>query len=155
MTTTTTGRAVDAGTIHALTASYRSLVKAGQGSVRSAWRFGQCVDSFSEAYTLAQLADSMGLSSGTLYRYHRLFAAYQRPELAVQASEQLQTFNIDIIWRLHDDLHPVEHARPMAGRRYRYRCHSCQSTDVGREELAPDEAELADAVDDAVAHADA
>jgi hypothetical protein len=151
MTTTTTGRAVDAGTVHALTASYRSLVKAGNGSVRSAWRFGQCIDSFSEAYTLAQLADAMGLSSGTLYRYHRLFAAYQRPELAVQASEQLETFNIDTLWRLHDDLHPVEHGRPMAGRRYRYRCHSCQSTDVGREEMSAEEAALADAVDEAVA----
>lgn len=153
--TTTTGRAVDAGTVRSLQASYKSLVKAGNDSVRSAWRFGQCIDSFTDAYTKAQLADAMGLSVGTLHRYHRLFAAYQRPELAVQASEQLETFNIDIIWELHDQLHPVSHARPMAGRRYRYRCHSCQSTDVGREELAPDEAELADAVDDAVAHADA
>jgi hypothetical protein len=150
MTTTTTGRAVDAAAVRALQASYRSLVKAGGDSVRSAWRFGQCIDSFTDAYTKAQLADAMGLSVGTLNRYHRLFAAYQRPELAVAASEQLETFNIDIIWQLHDDLHPVAHARPLAGRRFRYRCHSCQSTDVHREEMTPEEAALADAVDEAV-----
>jgi hypothetical protein len=150
MTTTTPGRAVDAGTVRSLQASYKLLVKAGEGSVRSAWRFGQCIDSFMDAYTKAQLADAMGLSVGTLGRYHRLFVAYQRPELAVEASEQLETFNIDIIWELHDQLHPVKHGRPMAGRRYRYRCGHCQSTDVHREEMSADEAALADAVDEAV-----
>lgn len=144
MSTTTTGRAVDAGTVHALQASYRSLVKAGNDSVRSAWRFGQCIDSFSDTYTKAQLAEAMDLSVGTLHRYHRLFAAYQRPELAVQASEQLETFNIDIIWQLHDQLHPVAHGRPMAGRRYRYRCGACHSTEVVREELTPEEAAALD-----------
>jgi hypothetical protein len=145
MTTTTTGRAVDAGTVHSLLASYKLLVKAGENSVRSAWRFGQCIDSFTDAYTMAQLADAMNLSSGTLHRYHRLFVAYQRPELAVQASEQLETYNIDIIWQLHDDLHPVAHGRPMAGRRFRSVCHSCGGHDVGRVEMTPEEAAAYDA----------
>jgi transposase-like protein len=120
--TTTTGRAVDAGAVKALRLSYDSLVRAGHDSVRSAWRFGQTIDSFSDAYTMKELAETVGLSAGTLYRYHRLFAAYQRPELAIAASEQLETYNI-------------EHARPRAGRRFRYRCHHCKSTDVGREEI--------------------
>ena len=141
MTTTTTGRAVDAGTVKALSLSYKSLVKAGNDSVRSAWRFGQTVDSFTDAYTLAQLADAMGLSAGTLYRYARLYRAYQRVELAIAASEQLETFNIDIIWQLQNQLGPIEHGRPMAGRRYRYTCNHCHSTDVARVEIDPDEAE--------------
>jgi hypothetical protein len=133
--TTTTGRAVDAGAVKALRLSYDSLVRAGHDSVRSAWRFGQTIDSFSDAYTMKELAETVGLSAGTLYRYHRLFAAYQRPELAIAASEQLETYNIDIIWQLQSQLAPIEHARPMAGRRFRYRCHHCKSTDVGREEI--------------------
>jgi hypothetical protein len=141
--TTTTGRAVDAGTLRALQLAYTSLVKAGKGSVRAAWRFGQTCDSFSDAYTRLEIADAMGISVGTVRRYLRLFQAYQRPELAVEASEQLETYNIDIITDLQNQLHPVEHGRPMAGRRYRYRCHHCQSTDIGREEVT-DPGELAE-----------
>jgi hypothetical protein len=133
--TTTPGRRVDAGTLNTLELSYAGLVKAGQDSVRAAWRFGQCVDSFTDAYTLIQLADAMDLSIGTLYRYRRLYAAYQRPELALEAAEQLETFNIDTIWRLQNDLHPVTHGRALRGRHWRSTCHSCGSHDVGREEV--------------------
>jgi len=139
MSTSTSGRAVDAGTVHTLKDSYRQLVKWGVGSVRAAWRFGQCLDSFSDTYTQVELADAMGLSVGTLRRYMRLHAAYQRPELAEQASEELETYNIDILVELHDQLHPVKHARPYAGRKFRYRCTSChQTTTVQREEYDPD-----------------
>jgi transcriptional regulator with XRE-family HTH domain len=141
--TTTTGRIVDEATARALRMSYQSLVKAGTDSVRAAWRFGQCIDSFSDAYTQRDLADAMGLSVSTLHRYRRFYAAYQRPELALAASEQLETFNIDIIWELQNQLRPVEHGRPMAGRRFRYRCQHCQATDVRREEIT-DPAELAE-----------
>lgn len=139
--TTTTGRAVDGGTLRALRMSYRQLVKHGTDSVRAAWRFGQTLDSFSDAYHQRELADAMDLSVSTLARYLRLFRAYQRPELAVAASEQLETYNIDIIIELQNMLHPVEHARPMAGRRFRYRCQHCHSTDVGREEYTGEPAE--------------
>jgi hypothetical protein len=135
----TTGRAVDAGAVRQLQLAYSQLVKAGNDSVRAAWRFGQCLDSLSDAYTRAELAEAMGLSGGTLYRYHRFFAAYQRPELAEQAAAQLETFNIDLLWQLHDDLRPVEHGRSLAGRRFRYRCNHCHSTDVLREEYEPDD----------------
>jgi hypothetical protein len=134
----TPGRRVDAGTVRTLELSYSGLVKAGQDSVRAAWRFGQCVDSFTDSYLLSELADAMGLSVGTLYRYRRLYAAYQRPELALRAAQELETFNIDTIWRLQDDLHPVPHGRPLAGRHWRFRCHNCQSTDVHREETDAD-----------------
>jgi hypothetical protein len=142
MTTTTPGRAVDAGAVHTLELSYAQLVRAGEGSVRAAWRFGQTIDSLTDAYTKGQLAEAIGLSTGTLNRYHRLFGVYQRPELAVEASERLQTYNIDLIWALQAQLMPIEHGRPLAGRRYRLRCHHCQSTDVGREEVT-DPAEIA------------
>lgn len=135
------GRAVDAGAVQALTESYATLVRAGEGSVRAAWRFGQCIDSFTDTYTKAELADAMGRSIGTLNRYHRLFSAYQRPELAVQASEVLQTYNIDLVWGLQNQMMPVEH-KSLAGRRFRYRCGHCHSLEVSREEIT-DEAELA------------
>jgi hypothetical protein len=146
MRATTSGRAVDAGTASLLAQAYKSLVKAGNDSVRSAWRFGQTIDSFTDDYTMAQLADAMDLSTGTLHRYARLYRAYQRPELALRASEQLETFNIDIIWQLQNQLSPVEHGRPMAGRRYRYTCNHCHSTDVGRIEIDPAEADAAERV---------
>lgn len=138
MTTTTKGRAVDAGTVNTLNDSYGGLVKAGQDSVRAAWRFGQCVDSFIDMYTLAQLADSMNLSTGCLYRYRRLYLAYQRPELALDAAEQLETFNIDTIWQLQHELHPVKHGRPLRGRHWRSTCRHCGGHDVGREEIDKD-----------------
>jgi hypothetical protein len=139
--TSSPGREVDAGTVQALRDSYNTLVRAGGDSVRAAWRFGQCIDSFTDHYTMRQLAEAMGRSTGTLNRYHRLFGAYQRPELAVQASEQLETYNIDLVWALGAQLKPVEHGRPLAGRRFRYRCQTCHGTDVGREEIT-DQAEL-------------
>ncbi len=120
--------------------AYKSLVKAGNDSVRAAWRFGQTIDSFTDAYKQSDLADAMGLSVSTLHRYRRFYHAYQRPELALEASEQLETYNIDTLWELQTQLHPVEHARPLAGRHFRYRCHHCQSTDVGREEVPEDDA---------------
>lgn len=144
MTTTTPGRKVDAGTLRSLRMSYGKLVKAGNDSVRAAWRFGQNIDSHSDAYTQLQLADAMELSVSTLARYLRLYRAYERPELAVEASAQLETYNIDTLTELAGQLSPVEHARPLAGRKFRYRCQHCQSLDVGREEYepGPDEAEL-------------
>jgi hypothetical protein len=134
----TTGHLVDAQVQAALQLSYSQLVRAGEGSVRAAWRFGQTIDSFTDAYTMAQLAGALRLSTGTLNRYHRLFGAYQRPELAVEASEKLGTFNIDLIFQLQADLSPIQPARPYAGRRYRYRCNHCHRTDVAREEFDPE-----------------
>jgi len=135
-----TGRMVDGETARLLREGYGALVKAGRDSVRAAWRFGQMIDSTSDRYTRADLADALDLSVGTLGRYLRLYHAYQRPELAEQAAAELETYNIDVIVELHDQLHPVKHARPYAGRRYRYRCHSCKSTDIQREEITdPDE----------------
>jgi hypothetical protein len=134
----TPGRRVDAGTLTTLEASYSGLVKAGQDSVRAAWRFGQCIDSFTDMYTLLQLADAMELSTGCLYRYRRLYLAYQRPELALEAAKQLETFNIDTIWQLQNDLHPVPHGRPLRGRHWRSTCRNCGGHDVGREEVDKD-----------------
>jgi hypothetical protein len=144
MTTTTTGRAVDASAATALRASYDSLVKAGGDSVRAAWRFGQTCDSFTDAYQIIEIAELLGLSKGTIGRYLRFYRAYQRPELAIYASEQLQTYNIDILVEMQDDLRPIEHARPLAGRRYRYRCQHCKSTEVAREEIDPDDLDTDD-----------
>ena len=135
MTATAAGREVDTRTARALKLAYRSLVKAGDDSVRAAWRFGQTLDSFSDAYTQLQLADAMGLSVSTIQRYRRLHAAYQRPELALEASRQLETFNIDTITELQNQLGPVQHGRPMAGRHYRYVCRNCGSDEVGRDEI--------------------
>jgi hypothetical protein len=144
MTTTTTGRPVDAGMAATLEQAYSALVKSGRDSVRAAWRFGQCCDSFTDDFTVKEQAEALGLSPGTIARYLRFYRAFQRPELAVQASTRLETYNIDLIIELAGTLGPVDHARPMAGRRFRYRCQHCHSTDVGREEITA-EAELADA----------
>ena len=107
MTDVTTSRIVDAKTARALSMAYKSLVKAGNDSVRAAWRFGQTIDSFSDSYKQYELADAMGLSVSTLHRYRRLYLAYQRPELALKASEELESFNIDVIYELQNQLNPV------------------------------------------------
>lgn len=138
----TTARPVDGGTVQTLTESYGQLVKAGDGSVRAAWRFGQCLDSFSDAYTQLDLADAMGLSTGTLRRYRRLYHAYQRPELAEAASHALETFNVDLLVELQDQLNPVRH-QTNRGKRFRYRCDHCHGTEVTREQIT-DPAELAE-----------
>jgi hypothetical protein len=134
-TATAPGRAVDAGTLKALRLSYAQLVKAGGNSVRAAWRFGQTLDSFSDAYTQLQVADAMELSVSTIARYLKLHRAYQRPELALEASAQLETYNIDTIVALQDQLMPVGHGRPLAGRHWISTCRNCGSHDVGRDEI--------------------
>jgi len=139
MTATTPGREVDASTLQALRLSYSHLVKAGTDSVTAAWKFGQCIDSFSHRYNRVQLAGAMNLSESTLYRYTRLHFAYQRPEEAVEASRLLETFNIDTIATLKDQLGPVSHGRPLAGRRWQSTCRHCGSHDIAREELTPEE----------------
>jgi hypothetical protein len=141
MTTTTTRRPVDAGMAATLEQAYQSLVKSGRDSVRAAWRFGQCCDSFTDDWTIKEQAEALDLSAGTIQRYLRFYRAFQRPELAVQASTRLETYNIDLITEMAGSLKPVAHGRPMAGRRYRYRCQHCQSTDVGREEITDELAE--------------
>src|ERR1700749_1976990 len=96
----TSGRAVDAGTTTLLRTTYANLIKAGQDSVRAAWLFGQLVASLTDkvvGHSVPELAAAINVSPGTLYRYRRLYLAYQRVELAVQASEQLGTFDISII----------------------------------------------------------
>ena len=135
-----TGRAVDGQTVRLLREARAELVRAGRDSVRSSWRFGQAIDSTSDRYTRAQLAEAVELSVGTLGRYLRLYHAFQRPELAEAASQQLETFDIGIIAELAGMTKPVEHARPYAGRRYRYRCQHCHGTEIAREEITdPDE----------------
>jgi hypothetical protein len=125
---------VDEGTAQMLATAYKALVKAGGDSVRAGWRFGQVLDGCSEAFTQRQLADALNLSTGTLGRYLRLYRAYQRPELAVEAAKQLQTFNIDYIVELQNQLKPVEH-RTLAGRHFQYHCTSCGSREVKRQEV--------------------
>jgi hypothetical protein len=137
MTASSPGREVDAGTARTLADAYRQLVKAGNDSVRAAWRFGQCLDSFTDAYTRLELADAMSLSISTIQRYLKFYRVYQRPELAEQAARQLESYNIDVITELQTQLHPVGHTS-LAGRRFRYRCASCHSLEVGREEFDPD-----------------
>lgn len=138
-TATAPGREVDAGTLRSLRLSYQQLVKSGSDSVRAAWRFGQTLDSFTDAYNQRQLADAMGLSVSTIARYLRLYRAYQRPELALEASAQLETYNIDVITELQDQLAPIGHGRPLAGRRWISTCRHCGSHDVGRDEIPQDD----------------
>lgn len=125
---------VDEGTARMLATAYRALVKSGNDSVRAAWRFGQVLDGCSEAFSQLQLADALNLSKSTIARYLRLYRAYQRPELAVEAATQLETFNIDLITELQNHLKPVDH-RTLAGRHFRYHCTSCGSTEVHRQEI--------------------
>lgn len=138
--TTTTGRALDASSTEILRDAYASLIRAGNDSVRAAWRFGQLVDSLTDhtvGCTMAVLAEAIDLSPSTLYRYRRLYLAYQRVELAVQASQQLGTFDIGIIWELQNQRQPIDH-RPLAGRRFRTYCTHCHSADTARVEIDPD-----------------
>lgn len=135
MTATTAGRPVSDAEARVLQRAYRGLVKAGNNSVRAAWRFGQALDSFTDNHTQLQLADAMGLSVSTIARYLRLYRAYQRVEQALEASAQLETFNIDVIVELQNMLNPVEHGRPLAGRHWRSVCRHCHGVDIARVEI--------------------
>jgi len=131
----TTSRKVDARTVRVLQLAYQGLVKAGDDSVRAAWRFGQALDSFSGTWTQLQLADALELSVSTLARYLRLYHAYPRPELALEASEEMETYNIDTLVELQGQRHPVAHGGPLAGRHWTYTCRNCRSHDVVRVEV--------------------
>jgi hypothetical protein len=135
------GREVDQEAGRELRELYGVVVSSNRDSVRASWRFGQRLDSYSDDYTRAELAIAVGLSVSTVQKYLRLYRAYQRPELAQQAAEQLETFNIQLIIDLQDR-RPVAHGRPLGGRRYRYRCAHCSGVEIHREEIT-DPAELA------------
>jgi transcriptional regulator with XRE-family HTH domain len=141
---TITGKPVSDTEARILRRAYRGLVKAGNDSVRAAWRFGQALDSFTDNHTQLQLADAMGLSVSTIARYLRLYRVYQRVELALEASAQLETFNIDVITELQNMLHPVEHGRPLAGRHWHSVCRTCYGTDIARVETDADGNEIED-----------
>src|SRR5215831_5706232 len=129
------GHLVDGATAADLRLSYSQVKGIGIDSVRMSWRFGQNIDSHRDTYTMKQLAECMDLSVGTLHRYLALYQAYQRPELAVEASQQLQTYDIGIISGLKDQRPP---GQGLAGRRFRYQCRHCHSTDITRLELNED-----------------
>lgn len=136
---TTTRRPNGTGAIPELGLSYAQLVKWGEGSVEASWRFGMTIESLIRAYTKREMAESLGVTVGTINRYHRFFGAFQRPELAVEASELLETFNIDLLWKFAMDGNMPERGRAMAGRHFRYRCSACHRTDtVQREEYDPE-----------------
>jgi len=122
--------------------AHQQLVKWGVGSVRASWRFGQTLDSFSDAYTRKEIAGALRVSVSTVQRYLRFYHAYQRPELAEQASASLETYNIDALTELQDGILPRDGRGSLAGRRFRYRCEHCHSTEIRREEIT-DEAEAA------------
>jgi hypothetical protein len=133
---------VDAGTRQLLGEAYRALVKAGNHSVVQAWRFGQTIDSFSDTWTMRQLADAIGIAESTVRRYWRLYGAYQRPELALAASQQVESYNIDVLVQLVNGLEPMERIKPLIGRRYASRCTRCHSSEhVRRVEIDPETGE--------------
>jgi len=119
--------------------AYRSVTRASGNSLRAAWRFGQVLDGFSDRYTRAEMAHMLELSPATVYRYHRFYGAFQRPELAMELAEKMETWNLDLL--IAEGPAPVH--RPLAGRHFRYRCHGCQSLEVVREEYEPDDEEAA------------
>lgn len=138
MTTTATNRrSTGTGAIPELGLSYAQLVKWGEGSVEASWRFGMTIESLIRAYTKKEMADSLGVTVATITRYHRFYGAFQRPELAVEASELLETYNIDLLWKFAMEGMLPERGRALAGRHFRYRC-KCGSLEVTREEYDPD-----------------
>jgi transcriptional regulator with XRE-family HTH domain len=151
MSATITGRPVSDAEARILRRAYRGLVKAGNDSVRAAWRFGQTLDSLTDNHTQLQLADAMGLSVSTIARYLRLYRAYQRVEQALEASAQLETYNIDTITELQNMLHPVEHGRPLAGRHWLSVCRTCHGVDIARVEISEDGQPVEDEDEDELA----
>jgi transcriptional regulator with XRE-family HTH domain len=136
MTDTTTDLgAATAGMVADLTDFYRQLVKYSLPGVRAAWRFGQRIDSYTDDWTVKEIAELMGLSSGTISRYLRFYGAFQRPELATDAAVALGTFNIYLLWRWAVYGVEPEQGRAPSGRHYRYTCRHCGGHEVGREEI--------------------
>jgi hypothetical protein len=127
-----------------LNEKHRNLVKWGYGSIHAAWEFGDSLNKFFYAFmTKKAYAEAIGVSVATITRYMKLRDAYQRPELAQRAADILGTYDVSLITNLvdHLDAGPVGRSS-LSGRRYRYRCSHCQSTEVKREEIT-DPAELA------------
>lgn len=140
--TATSHRLVDAGVVAELRLSHGALVKAGDNSVKAAWKFGRKIDLATTRYTIKELARAMNLSPGTLERYARLARLYARPEDAIAVSRQLETANIGLLCQLYDMRGAVVHARPLSGRRWRHTCLNCGAHEVTREEIDPETGEL-------------
>lgn len=117
----------------------RALVKAGEESVRAAWKFGKEIDRLlGRGYTREEIAVHVGLKVGSTYRYTRFAGTYQRVELAITASRVLHTYDVGRLTELAGQIVPVER-RGLAGRHWELTCRACGSHEVGRDEIIADE----------------
>jgi hypothetical protein len=75
--------------------AYHSLVKAGRGSLRAAYAFGQVCDALNRiGYTQTVLAEAVGLSNATISRYMKLFRRYANENMLLRRAEELGTYDV-------------------------------------------------------------
>lgn len=120
-----------------LRGSYSQVSRSSGNSVRAAWRFGQMLDSMSDAYTRADMAIMVGVSVATISKYMKFYASFQRAELALDLAERIESWDVQVLI-LATETGDIPVRRPLAGRHYRYRCNHCHSDDIAREEYDPD-----------------
>lgn len=116
--------------------AYQQVNRQAGNSVRSAWRFGQAIDSQTDYSTIRDISYVMGLSYATIHKYHKFYGCFQRPELAMELAEQIDSWDVQLLILTVEGGEAPER-RPLAGRRFRYRCNHCHSDDIMREEFDP------------------
>lgn len=121
--------------------AYQQVNRQAGNSVRSAWRFGQAIDSQTDHSTIRDIAYAMGLSYATIHKYHKLYGLFQRPELAMELAEKIESWDVGLLITTAEGGDAPER-RPLAGRHFRYRCNHCHSDDIMREEYDPQDDSL-------------
>lgn len=109
-------------TLDDLVRDYDALVKAGRGSLRAAYRFGNTVEGLHGSYTYDFLAGALSLSTTTLWKYARLAKLYPTEKSLLDTAAQMHTYDIG-------KLISSDAGIPL---RYVLHCRNCGGTDVYR-----------------------
>lgn len=75
--------------------AYNDLVKSGVGSLQFALTFGGVVDALCISYTLKSMAEALGVSTGTVSRYRRLYGRWNGDLSALLAkASEIESYDV-------------------------------------------------------------
>lgn len=81
-------------TLDQFIAEYGKLVRAGNGSLQAAYRFGSVVNALHGLYTYKQLGGVIDRTGGMVAIYAKLARSYPNENALLRTADQLQTYDI-------------------------------------------------------------
>jgi hypothetical protein len=104
--------------------AHQQLGKAGEASLRAAYKFGEVVEEIhSHGYTYAQIGATIGVTGSMPYPYKRLYNAHRNISDLLKLARQLETY----------DVAKLAGIATSTAYKYIFVCENCGSKEVHRE----------------------